>query len=126
MIWWVIYSVVGALGFAAANIADKYIVNKHTHQPLVVASISGLVSLFFGAFITLFVGDDVSIYQILSLLFIGALNQFAAILYFFALAREEVSRVVPIFYTSPLITLILALFLFGEKVTAKSFFLLFY
>jgi len=115
---WVFYSIFAALIFATSNIVDKYVISKMVKKPLTPVMISGIVGLIASGLIYFFLGfASLSFANILWAFAAGILYMLTIIFYFKAVTIDEISRIVPIFYTSSLFILILAAIFLGEIFT---------
>jgi len=110
---WVLFSLLSALTMAVVNILDKFILTRLARRPIVPLLIyvaMGLVPLPF-----IFIGRGIP--PLTAAVFVPAFAAAAAftlstLLYFAAALEEEISRVVPLSYLSPLfVSLLAALFL---------------
>ena len=112
---WFLFSVLAALVWAIVNITDKFILSKWVKNPFVPIMILSIVGLLSSLFIYLFKGFSTLSYSNIILAFIaGIFYIFAILFYFKAVKIEEISRVVPLFYLTPLFVLILATIFIGE------------
>jgi len=115
---WVILSILAALFWSVNSIVDKYILTKWVKQPLIPVIILGVVGLIASFLIYLVQGFEYLSYLNLILAILsGLVSLLATIFYFKALKVEEVSKIVPFFYFSPLFVLILATIFLGEVFT---------
>ncbi|UCG95832.1 MAG: DMT family transporter [archaeon] len=115
---WAILSIFGAFIFAVVNVIDKYILIKWVREPIIPVMILSTVGLTASALIYLIRGFSyLSYFNIFLGLFCGFFYILSNILFFRALKIEEVSRVIPLFYLTPLFTLILASVFLGEVFT---------
>lgn len=119
---WVYLTLLATAIWAITNIIDKYIVSKYLREPIVYPIITGFVGLL--AAIAVFLFREVT-FPTINILFaslsIGILFVLAIIFYYKALKIEEVSRVQPLFYTSPIFVLILATIFLGEIFTVTKY-----
>jgi len=119
---WILFSVLAASIWAVVNIIDKYLIEKHVRKPLVILLIFGILSLFVSAFIFFYHGfDELSFYNMLMAFVGGSLYVLGAFFYFKAVQIEEISRIVPLFFLSPLFLLFPAVFLLGETLTLHKY-----
>jgi len=115
---WAFYSIFAAFIFAASNIIDKYVISKLVKNPLSPVMISGTIGVIISLLIYLFQGFAILSYvNILWAFVAGILYILTIIFYFKAVNIDEISRIVPIFYTSSLFILILAAIFLGEIFT---------
>lgn len=112
---WVILVVTASLLLAVVNTLDKYVLTKWVRNPLVSVLVLGLIGLVGGGAIFVTRGfAPMSAFNIFLALIAGICYLLAVIFYFKALKIEEMSRVVPLFYLSPLFILVFAAVFFGE------------
>jgi len=119
---WVFFSILGPLFWSISNIIDKYVLTKWVKKPLVPIVVTSIICLAVGLII----------YSTVGFLYLSYLNVFLAILtgiitiliyvlYFKALQIQEASRVIPLFYLSPLFILILAAVFLNEVFTPLKY-----
>lgn len=110
---WIFFSVLAVLCFSFVSIIDKYVLTKWVKRPIILViamSAFGLISAVVIYFIHGF--SYLSFFNIFLALIGGTFTIFSAFFYFKALKKEEVSRVVPLFYLSTLfVSLFAAIFL---------------
>ncbi len=112
---WVILSILAAVIFAFVNIIDKYLVTKLIRNPIIPVIIVGAIGFLLGIGIFLFNGfKTLSVINTLLAVIAGNIHMLASVLYFWAIKREEVSRIIPIIYLQPLFIAILASLFLGE------------
>jgi len=119
---WILFSVLAALCWAAVNTVDKYILTKWIKTPLVPVIIVGIIGLVASIIVYLVYGfSPLSNFNILLALIAGIFYILMTVFYFKALKIEEVSRVAPLFYLSPLFILIFAGMFLGEIFTPLKY-----
>lgn len=119
---WIILSVAAALIWAALNMVDKYVMTKWVDEPFVPVIIMGWVGLITGIAIFLTRGfSALSPNLTILALFSGVIYSIVVYLYFKAVSMEEISRIVPLFFLSPLFVLIIAGIFIGEIFGAKEY-----
>ena len=115
---WILFSILAALTWAVVNTVDKYILTKWVRNPIVPVMILGVVGLIASILVYIFHGFYyLSIQNIVLALIVGVLFVLICFFYFKAVKLEEVSRVIPLFYLSPLFVLIFAAISLGEIFT---------
>lgn len=115
---WAIFSILAALCWTAVNTVDKYILTKWIRKPLVPVIILGIIGLIASIIIYFVYGFSyLSSSNILLAFIAGIFSISVSVLYFKALKIEEVSRVVPLLYLSPLFILFFAAIFLGEVFT---------
>ena len=112
---WILFAILAAFVWALVNVVDKFILSKWVKKPIVPLMIVSIVSLIVASFIYFVRGfSSLSFGHIILALFAGLFSASMTLFYFSALKREEVSRVVPLFYLAPLFIAILAAIFLGE------------
>ena len=112
---WVIFSILAALCWAIVNIVDKHILTKWVRQPIILVIILAIIGLIASIIVYFIYGFSYLSYFNIILAFIaGIFYILMAIFYFRAVKIEEVSRVIPLFFLSPLFILIFARIFLGE------------
>lgn len=115
---WIFLSVLAALIWAVVNIFDKYIISKLVDRPIVPVIILGAIGLLASAAIFFTSGfQPLSTVNILLAITAGIFYVLAVFFYFHAAKIEEISKVVALFYLTPLFILIIAAFFLGEIFT---------
>jgi len=119
---WALFSILAAICWAAANTIDKYILTKWVRQPFIPVIILGLIGLIASMMVHFVYGFSFLSYSnILLALIAGIFYILMAVFYFKALKIEEVSRVIPLFYLSPLFILLFAAIFLGEVFTLLKY-----
>ena len=112
---WALFSLLGALTMAMVNILDKFVLTRLARRPIVPLLIlvaMGLVPLPF-----IFIGRGIpplTAAVVVPAVAAAAAFTLSTLLYFAAALREEISRVVPLSYLSPLFVSLLAALFLGE------------
>lgn len=106
---WILITLIGAAVFAVCNLLDKYIVTKLAAKPIIPILLYGIVEFVAGLLVYLcYIPEKMSFGHAAIGVLIGVLLMIIAILYFVAMQGEEVSRVMGLYFTYPLFTLIIA------------------
>ncbi len=119
---WIIFSILAALCWSFVVMADKYVVSKWFKEPLavlIIVGVSGLIVSFGIYFIRGF--QPLSSFNVFLAIIGGAMTLLASVFYFKALKIEEVSRIVPLFYLSPLFVLFLAAIFLNETLAPLNY-----
>ena len=120
---WVLFALLSAFLFAVANVVDKYILTKWVKNPAIPVIVLSFVGLVVSLFVFLVHHSSLlSVFNTILALIAGVLFVAAVVLYFKAVSIEEISRVVPLVYLSPLFILILGAILLGELFTPWKYF----
>jgi len=112
---WALFSLLSAVTMAMVNIMDKFVLTRLARRPIVPLLIlvaMGLVPLPF-----IFIGrgfPPLTAAVLVPAVAAAAAFTLSTILYFAAALREEISRVVPLSYLSPLFVSFLAALFLGE------------
>ncbi len=115
---WILFSILAALVWAIVNTADKFVLTKIVKKPIVPVMIMGLIGFIIGVVIYFIRGfSEVSNFNIFLALVAAIFYVLTIMLYFKAAKLEEISRVVPLAYLTPLFILIFAAFFLDEKLT---------
>lgn len=115
---WILFSILAALTWAIVDIVDKFTVSKWTKKPAVPVIILGLVSLIIGFLTYVFRGFPPLSQLNISLAFVaGIFYVLVSFFYFKSVKIEEISRVVPLLYITPLFVAPLAAIFLGEMFT---------
>jgi drug/metabolite transporter (DMT)-like permease len=119
---WFIFALLAGLLIAVVNILDKFVLDKWARHPIVPVLLLGVFNLFPALILLLIRGwPAVTIKQGLLILAAGAALLLMALFYFSAAAREEISRVVPLMFFSPLFVAALAWILLDETFAARQY-----
>ena len=119
---WAVLSVLYAFCMAMVNMMDKFVLSRWRLKPIVLLLILGLTGLVPAPVIFVTRGFSPLSWKIV--LTAGAAGFFYVLmsaLYFLAARSEEISRVVPLFYLSPLFVSVLAWVFLGERLGAGEY-----
>lgn len=111
---WIFFAVAAQLSYAASNIMDRFLIEKRLRDPKNLSVLGGTLAAFGVAILVLRGFPRIGAVNIMVLLAAGVSSGVALIPYYKALAREDVSRIVPQFQFIPLIVLVLSYLLLGE------------
>jgi len=119
---WQLFAILAAALWAGVNIVDKHIVSRYVTNPLVMLSLSGVVSVLIAVALGSLglvrgIPNDLKLLAILG----GMLNIVAAIFYFRAITMDEISRLAPLFHVLPLFTALFAAVFLGEVFTTRTY-----
>jgi len=117
---WLIFAFVATVFWAVGVTIDKYIITKHMQDPF---SYQLLYTITESPILLLLLFTSISSTLPWSLLgIVGGFGIYPGlILYFKAMAIEEASRVISLWYTSPILVLILAYVFLEEKLSLPSY-----
>ncbi len=112
---WMLFSILAAMCWSIVNVADKFIITKLIRKPVVPVIILGSLGLISSLVIYFVNGfSQLSPFNTLLALIAGALYIWAVFLYYDAIKLDEISRIIPLFYITPLFVLIFAGIFLGE------------
>src|SRR3989338_2269729 len=112
---WVFFSVAAAFLWAIANVVDKFVLSKWGVKPIVIIFLNCILGLISALWIFWFLGwGELTKAQLLLALVAGIAYVAIILFYLHAVSLSEISRVVPLFYFSPLFIAILAAIFLGE------------
>lgn len=115
---WIILTFVATLLWASTNILDKYILSRLVKNPLLPLLFFSVVGLGAASIIFLFRQTGTLTTDVKTIvLFAGACYTLSIFLYFKAATFEEISKIVALWYVSPIFTAILGWLLLGETFT---------
>lgn len=119
---WFILALLAGLLMAVVNILDKFVLEKWARHPLVPVLLLGIFNVFPVAAILLVQGwPPLSFRQALLITAAGAALLLMTLFYFAAAAREEISRVVPLMFFSPMFVALLAWISLGETFALRQY-----
>ena len=115
---WILFSILATIVWAIVNTVDKYILTKLVRKPVILLMILGIIGLIASFLVYLFHGFSYLSYFNIALAFAAGILYIIGILFYFkAVKIEEISRVIPLLYLSPLFVSILAAIFLGEIFT---------
>jgi len=115
---WVFYSIFAQAFCGVTKIADKYVIDKHTKNPVISTVLTSLIPAIAGVItLVIFFDSSVEINKVLFLILSGFINIFAGIPYFKAMKIDDASRIVPLFQFIPIFSLILSYIFLNERLT---------
>jgi uncharacterized membrane protein len=119
---WAVLSVLYAFSMAMVNMMDKFVLSRWRLKPIVLLLILGLTGLLPAPVILVARGfSPLSWKVVLTTGVAGLFYVLMSALYFLAAKSEEISRVVPLFYLSPLFVSVLAWAYLGERLGAGEY-----
>lgn len=112
---WLTLSLIATALWAASNTIDKVVLSEYIKRPIFCIAIAGFLGFIFAMIgILSFQVQIVSTLPLILSLIEGFVYISALLLYFKALSTEEVTRIVPVLQTIPIITLFLSMIFLGE------------
>ena len=116
MDYWILTAIASACIFAFVTVGDKWILTGLGVKLSNYCTFVGMTQLLVGILILLFMGfPDSSFKSVISSLSAGALWGLGLTFLFFALQREEVGIVTPIWQISPVFASVFAVYFLGES-----------
>jgi len=115
---WVFFALLSGLLSACVNILDKYVLDKYAKNPIVPILLLGIFNLLpCGVILAVRGIPQLSPHNTLLIVAGGVAIFYMAYFYFKAAALEEISRIVPLLFLSPMFTAGLAFVFLGETFT---------
>ena len=119
---WFTLSLLAAFLWAITTAVDKLVLVRWQVTPALMTFISELIALIAACGVWLTMGlSEMSYSRIGLALFAGVLKTLMVLFYYLAIAREEVSRIVTIFYLLPLFILLTARFVLHESLQPQEY-----
>ncbi len=120
---WALLAILSAFMWAFCNVLDKVVVSKYLSKPLMPVLCMGVLGLFMSLGIFLINGFDTLSLPHWGLgLLAGVLFALMNLCYFKSIQLEEVSKVLPLYYLSPMFLIIIAAIFLGEIFTPLIYF----
>lgn len=119
---WIIFTILAAFCWAITNTVDKFVLTRWTSNPIVPVMVMGVVGL--GASIAVYLVRGFAPLSNHNMLWILASGIFYILMNFFyyqAAKAEEISRVIPLFYLTPLFIMIIAAAFLDEKLSLMKY-----
>lgn len=115
---WALLAILSALIWAFCNILDKLVVSKYVSKPMIPVLCMGVLGVFMSLGIFLLNGFDTLSLSHWGLgMLAGLLYTLMLFFYFKSIQLEEVSKVLPLYYLSPMFLMIIAAIFLGEIFT---------
>ncbi len=114
---WILLAILTALTLSIVNVIDKFVLSKVVNNPYVPAIYLGILSFLTGVILLIWKGTSIEGWTLILSLISGALYCISTILYFHAVKKEEISRIVPLFYLNIIFVAIMGALWFGEIFT---------
>ena len=119
---WLVFSLIARVFWAGDNIVDKLLIGKYIKNPYVLTLLGGIAPLIISVIIFLFYKLEwIGLIPIVIILLAGIIQIIAVFAFYKALAKEEVSRVIPLFQLTPVFVLILSAFFLKENLTINQY-----
>ncbi len=119
---WQLYALIAACLWAVVNVFDKILVSKYIKNPLVMFSLTGFFSIGYICIVYMLglVAPMFAVHQLFAIV-AGMAYIVSGIFYFKAIAKHDVSQMVPLFYVGPLFTALFAGLFLGEVFTVHTY-----
>lgn len=119
---WFFFAIAAPALYAVSNFVDKFIIEKHIKNFVVLTILGGFISLPFALIIlTLRHFPTYGLGQTILIILAGISMELALLPYFKAISLDDISRVVPVFQLIPVFVLIMSFLLLGERLTLFQF-----
>ena len=119
---WLVFSLIARVFWAGDNIVDKLLIGKYIKNPYVLTLLGGIAPLIISVIIFLFYKLEwIGLVPTVVILLAGIIQIIAVFAFYKALAKEEVSRVIPLFQLTPVFVLILSAFFLKENLTINQY-----
>jgi drug/metabolite transporter (DMT)-like permease len=119
---WISYSLLAAMLWAIVNVIDRYTMVKLVREPLIPLLLLGVVGLLATGIIYCIHGLATFTFSDLILaLLTGTFYVLTMFFYFHALKQEEVSKVIPVFYLTPVFILLIARGVLNETLSNQQY-----
>ena len=113
---WASIAILSAAAFAVVNIVDSHLLSKRMPSLRALLLLIGCFQLFYGLLIFWIfpLPAGIGVLPVLVAVASGIFRSTAATIMLYNLRREDVSRVIPVVYTYPIIVAIIAVLFLGE------------
>lgn len=119
---WIFFSLISRAFWAGDNIVDKLLIGKYIKNPYVLTLLGGIAPLIISIFIILFYKLQwIGLIPTIVILLAGIIQIVAVFAFYRALAKEEVSRVIPLFQLTPVFVLILSAVFLKESLSINQY-----
>src|SRR3990172_1859155 len=113
---WIILSLIFPALYAFSNIIDKFLLEKRIQNCFSLALVIGWLDLLFALGVLFFIPlKDLTVKLAALGVLSGVIYGMAYLLYYYAISFEEVSRVVSVYYITPILVMILARIFLAES-----------
>lgn len=119
---WIVFSLAARAFWAGDNITDKLLIGKYIKNPYVLTLLGGIAPFIISIFIfLLYKLEWIGLIPAIVIFLAGIIQIIAVFAFYKALAKEEVSRVIPLFQLTPIFVLILSALLLKENLTTNQY-----
>ncbi|MBI4044041.1 MAG: EamA family transporter [Candidatus Diapherotrites archaeon] len=120
---WFLFVLVSSIGFACANVIDKFVLSNKIRNAALPVVIEGFLGVLVAVAVVFVHGVGVPAWPfILLAMLIGVGFTLSVLFYFRAVQRDEVSRVIPLYELLPLVVLVLSVLFLGESFSGQQVF----
>lgn len=120
---WLFFALLAPAVYAVVVFVDKYILEKEVTDYSGMPIYSAVIAAVFGILIWIITGfPSLSLRDSILIILTGILTVFGLATYFKALSTDEASKITILFQMTPVLTLIMAYFLIGDKISLQQFF----
>ena len=119
---WIIFTLIAIAFWSVINIQDKHVLSHELRDPVLVTTVFCLTMYLFFIVVSIFNSGIMMAGNLIVLALIsGVIYSFSIWGYYFAMKKEEVSKIVPIFSIEPFFIALLAFFIFNEKLSPLNY-----
>lgn len=119
---WILFSLIARAFWAGDNIVDKLLIGKYIKNPYILTLLGGIAPFIISILILLvYKLEWIGLIPTIVILLAGIIQILAVFAFYKALAKEEVSRVIPLFQFTPVFVLILSAILLKENLTPNQY-----
>ena len=119
---WLVFSLISRVFWAGDNIVDKLLIGKYIKNPYILTLLGGITPLIISIFIfLLYKLEWIGLIPTIVIFLAGIIQTIAVFAFYKALAKEEVSRVIPLFQLTPVFVLILSAIFLKENLAINQY-----
>ncbi len=118
---WIIFAVISSLGYSIGPLLDRFTLSKKIKS--VVTYLFYVNAIFFIAALFIIIIFTPRLPNIKEIILIAGLiifDLFGSLLYYKTVSKEEASRVIPLYYSYPILIALFAAFFLGESITTAK------
>ena len=118
---WITIALIASFLYGTTNFIDRFLVEKRMQDPFFVSIIGGIVAPIMGLIIFVMRGSPIFSWQDMAVLALGGIcSEVALVPWYKAIKMDDTSRVVPYFQFIPVVVLVMAYVLLGERLTTNQ------
>lgn len=119
---WVVFTLLSRALWASDNVVNKLLIGKHLRDSVVLTLIAGISSLLLSIVIIILNGLGwIGLKPAVLAIFAGTIQILAVFAFYQAIAKEEISRVIPLFQFTPPFVLMFSFLFLGEVLTTNYY-----